>query len=118
MKGITSNISEQFSVFKYQNTYVLLSQQRGIGAGEIYTYTSENPYGPWENKQMIYRTTEYDTDNDIITYNAMAHPQYIKNNELLISYNVNSLETSRIHKNVDYYRPVFLRVPIKMIVEE
>ena len=118
MKGITSNISEQFSVFKYQNTYILLSQQRGIGAGEIFTYTSGNPYGPWVNKQMIYRTTEHDEDTDIITYNAMAHPQYIKNDELLISYNVNSLKVSRVHENVDYYRPVFLRVPMKMIVEE
>ena len=118
MKGITSNISEQFSVFKYKNTYVLLSQQRDIGAGEIFTYTSKNPYGPWENKQMIYRTTEYDKDSDIITYNAMAHPQYTKNDELLVSYNVNSLKTSRIHENVDYYRPVFLRVPMKLILKE
>ncbi|SHJ88368.1 protein of unknown function [Tangfeifania diversioriginum] len=118
MKGITSNISEQFSVFKYQDAYVLLSQQRGIGAGEIYTYTSENSYGPWKNKQMIYRTKEFEKDSDIITYNAMAHPQYIKNGELLISYNVNSLKTSRVFENVNYYRPVFLRVPMKMIVEE
>ncbi|MFV0591019.1 MAG: hypothetical protein ACK5M7_06515 [Draconibacterium sp.] len=118
MKGLSNNISEQFSVFKYQGTYVLLSQQRGIGAGEIYTYTSKNPYGPWENKQMIYCTTEQDKNADIITYNAMAHPQYIENNELLISYNVNSLNASLIHENVDYYRPVFLRVPLEIILNE
>lgn len=46
MAGITSNISEQFSVFKYRGQYILLSQERGIGTGEIYTYTSHQPSGP------------------------------------------------------------------------
>jgi hypothetical protein len=118
MEGTSSNISEQFSVFRYNDVFVLLSQQRGIGTGEIYTYTSETPYGPWENRQMIYRTTQHDEDKDIITYNAMAHPQYIKNDSLLINYNVNSLKISRIHENVNYYRPVFLRVPMKKIMGE
>lgn len=115
MQGTSSNISEQFSVFKYRNVYVMLSQQRGIGAGEIYTYTATNPHGPWENKSLIYKTTEQDQDGDIITYNAMAHPQYIENGNLLISYNVNSLKGSRIFENANNYRPVFLRVPMGLI---
>ncbi len=116
MAGITSNVSEQFSVFKYQDKYVLLSQERGIGTGEIYTYTSDQPVGPWNNKQMIYRTTESEKDKDIITYNAMAHPQYIENGELLICYNVNSLKPARIFENIDFYRAVYLRVPMEMIL--
>ena len=118
MAGITSNISEQFSVFKYQDKYILLSQQRGIGTGEIFTYVSDQPTGPWGNKQMVYRTTESDIDKDIITYNAMAHQQYIENGELLICYTVNSLKIQRVFKNVNNYRPVFLRVPMGMILGE
>ena len=118
MAGITSNISEQFSVFKYQDKYILLSQERGIGTGEIYTYTSAQPSGPWGNKQMVYRTTESDNDKEIITYNAMAHPQYIENGELLICYNVNALKISRVFENVNNYRPVFLRVPMELILGE
>ena len=116
MAGITSNVSEQFSVFKYQDKYILLSQERGIGTGEIYTYTSDQPNGPWGNKQMIFRTTESDNDKEIITYNAMAHPQYIENGELLICYNINSLKVKRIFENANNYRPVFLRVPMEMIL--
>lgn len=118
MAGITSNISEQFSVFKYQDKYILLSQERGIGTGEIYTYTSSRPIGPWENRQMIYRTTEQDSDKDIITYNTMAHPQYIENDELLICYNVNSLKPARVFEDVKNYRAVYLRVPMSMILGE
>lgn len=118
MEGTTSNISEQFSVFPYNDIYVLLSQQRGIGAGKIYTYTSKTPYGPWGNRQMVYRTTLHEQDNDLITYNAMAHPQYLNNDSLLINYNVNSLKPARLHENVNNYRPVFLRVPMKKIFGE
>ncbi len=118
MSGTSSNISEQFSVFKFKDHFVMLSQQRGIGTGEIYTYTSRNPWGPWENRQMIYKTTEHDLDGDIITYNAMAHPQYIEEGKLLINYNVNSLKGARVFENVNYYRPVFLRVPMDLIIGE
>ncbi len=118
MKGITSNVSEQFSVFKHEKKYVLLSQQRGIGEGDIYTYISDNAWGPWTNKQLIYKSTEHEKNNKIITYNAMAHPQYIKDGELLVSYCVNSLDIPLIFRNVDYYRPVFIRTPISMILGE
>jgi len=118
MAGLTSNISEQFSVFKYQDKYILLSQERGIGAGEIYTYTSDQPSGPWGNRQIIYRTTESDNDKDIITYNTMAHPQYIENGELLICYNVNSLKPARVLENAKNYRAIYLRVPMAMILGE
>lgn len=117
MSGTSSNISEQFSVFKYKQKYVLLSQQRGIGEGAIYTYTSNSPNGPWMNKKMIYETKEASIDKDLITYNAMAHPQYIEDDQLLICYNVNSLKVPRIFSNVECYRPVFLRVPMKMILD-
>lgn len=116
MQGIASNISEQFSVFKYEDKYILLSQERGIGTGEIYTYTSDQPHGPWGNRQMVYRTTESDSDKEIITYNAMAHSQYIENGELLICYNVNVLNARRVFENANTYRPVFLRVPMEMIL--
>ncbi|MGQ8336856.1 hypothetical protein ACUNWD_09920 [Sunxiuqinia sp. A32] len=118
MLGTSSNISEQFSVFKYQDKYVLLSQQRGIGAGEIYTYIADSPFGPWRNKQMVYRTTETESDNDIITYNAMAHPQYIEDGKLVICYNVNSLKISKVFEDVNNYRPVFLRVELAQIMGE
>lgn len=116
MCGTTSSISEQFSIFKYVDKYILLSQQRGIRAGAIYTYISDTPQGPWRNKKMIYKTRESSLDPDLFTYNAMAHPQYIENDELLICYNINSLKVSRIFSNVNCYRPVFLRVPMKLIL--
>jgi len=117
MKGISASVSEQFSVFKYNDRYVLLTQQRGMREGAIYTYVSDQPVGPWGNETMVYETTEQKQDTTMITYNAMAHPQYIEDGKLLVSYNVNSLNPPDIMEDARKYRPRFLRVPMDMILE-
>ncbi len=116
--GLDVPVSEQFSVFRHGKYYVLLTQRKGTQAGDIYSFIAESPVGPWYNKKQLYVTTEQDNDKNLFTYNAMAHPQYInEKDELLINYNVNSYDTQQIFKDVNTYRPVFLRVPMKMILE-
>lgn len=117
LKGFTTNIAEQFSVFKYKNSYVMLAHDRGWDhPGEIYTYTSESPVGPWSNKQLIYKPQESYLGKGIVTYNAMAHPQYLENDMLLMSYNVTSTDMSQIYEDATIYRPRFLRIPMEMII--
>ncbi|TQO38445.1 uncharacterized protein DUF4185 [Arenibacter algicola] len=119
LKGIGQPIPEQFSVFKYGNLFILILQARELGNGNIYSYTSNTPTGPWRNERLLYHTTEQDNVKDeVFTYNAMAHPQYITDNKLLVSYCVNSFDVSKIHKvNTDYYRPKFIWVPMERILE-
>ncbi len=115
--GIDVSVSEQFSVFEHDGAYVLLTQRRGHQAGEIYSFISDSPEGPWRNKRLLYVTTEQDDDR-LFTYNAMAHPQFINDDdELLICYNVNSYDVEQIFRDVNTYRPVFLRVPMSMILD-
>ncbi len=116
--GITVPVSEQFSVFRHGDNYILLTMKRESQSGEIYSFVARSPEGPWENEKMLYRTKEQDCDKNLFTYNAMAHPQFINNrNELLICYNVNSFDVPQIFSQVSAYRPVFLRVPMSMIEE-
>ena len=116
--GITIPVSEQFSVFRYKDTYVLLTSKRGQQVGDIYSFISDTPYGPWRNGKLLYVTQEQLHDKNLFTYNAMAHPQYINDkDELLICYNINSYDLQQIFRDVDTYRPVFLRVPMKMILK-
>lgn len=116
--GIDVSVSEQFSVFKHKDKYVLLTQRRAQQAGDIYSLVADAPTGPFRNKKQLYVTTEQDEDKNLFTYNAMAHPQFInEKDELLICYNVNSYNLSDVFTNVAAYRPVFLRVPMKMILE-
>lgn len=117
--GIHKPVPEQFSVFKQGDVYVLILQARELGNGNIYSYIAETPTGPWKNEKLLYQTTEQkNVEDQIFTYNAMAHPQYIADNKLLISYCVNSFDVKKIHEvNTDYYRPKFIWVPIEIILE-
>lgn len=105
--SILLGVSEQFSVFKYEGKYYLLSQHNIFGS-EIYIYSSDTPVGPWENKRTVYCTPE--TGGNLFTYNAYAHPQYMENGELLISYNINSFEIGDLLESADNYRPYFVKV--------
>ena len=115
---IDISVSEQFSIFRYKNKYILLTQERA--GADIYTYISDYPDRDFHNKKFIYHTTESESDStkSIFTYNALAHAQYIENDRLLVSYCVNSFRVTDIFENVEAYRACFLRVPIQLILSE
>ncbi len=104
-------VSQQYSVSSYYGKYILLTQHIWLSP-EIFTYVADTPTGPWKNKTKIYTTPE--TSGSTFTYNAYAHPQFNKNNELLVSYNVNG-DFWSIFSNVELYRPQFIRVPYRNI---
>lgn len=108
------NGSEQFSVLKIKDTYILVTQMGGI-SNEICSFTAATPYGPWGNRQTLYTTPLPDSAHNLFTYNAVAHPQFIENNTLLISYNTNSYELADHFRDATIYRPRFIRVPLQMI---
>lgn len=117
-KGLDVSVSEQFSVFRHGDKYVLVTQRRAQQAGDIYSYVADSPLGPWRNKRLLYATTEQVEDPELFTYNAMAHPQFIdEKDELLICYNINSYNLRKPYTDVRTYRPVFLRVPMRTILE-
>lgn len=105
--SILYDISEQFSVFKYEGKYYLLTQHHIFG-NEIYIYSSDFPVGPWENRRTVYCTPE--TEGNLFTYNAYAHPQFMNNGELLISYNINSFDFNDLLESADNYRPYFVTI--------
>jgi hypothetical protein len=116
MSGLSSvAVSSQFNVFKLRGKYVLLTQQKQFGCGDIYTFIANSPEGPWYNKQLIYTTQEQQQAN-LFTYNAMAHPQFEKDGMILISYNVNTEDFAQQLKDVSTYRPRFLWIEINKIL--
>lgn len=106
--------SEQFSVLKWKGKYILITQLGGFSK-EICSFTSDNPYSGWKNKQVLYTTPIPENNPNLFTYNALAHPQFTKNNMLLISYNTNSYALEDHFIDAGIYRPRFIRVPLKLI---
>jgi hypothetical protein len=114
LQGIDIPVSEQFSVFLHNNKFMLLTQDRF--KPEIYTFTSDGPEGPWSNKKHIYTIPE-SVDSTLFTYNAMAHPQYISDNKLLVSYCVNAKNTSDLYKDASIYKPRFIWIPMEYVFD-
>ena len=104
-------VSQQYSIFKHKDKYVLITQDIWLSP-EIYSFTASTPVGPWKNKTLLYSTPIVHKGS--FTYNTYAHPQFNKNNHLLLSYNSNG-NFSDIFDNVEIYRPNFVRIPYHLI---
>ena len=125
MASTNDYVSPSYSVLKLQNKYYMISQDIGFltcGLGRnICSWESNAPEGPFTNKKLLYTIEDKYKGEYMITYNATAHPEFIKNNELLISYNVNGTCTNYCgdpfnnRYDADLYRPKFIRVPLDFI---
>ncbi len=104
IKDATSN---QLSVFKHDGTYYLMTQEIVFGI-RLFLFESDSPTGPWVNRRTLYCTPE--TGGNIFTYNAFVHPELSRDNDLFITYNVNSFEFGDLFEDVRNYRPRFIRV--------
>lgn len=131
LKIMADPVSPGFSAFKFNDKYYLLTQENGYltcGLGrEIYLYDCEHPWGPFENKTLIYTIEDKFNDNYLLTYNAQAHPSFTQNGELLVSYNLNDwIDTLAPYicpsqckdvwhdrMDADTYRPKFVRFPLE-----
>jgi hypothetical protein len=114
LAGIDIPVSEQFSVFRHNDQFVLLTQDRF--KPEIYSFVSDKPEGVWTNKKKLYTEPE-GSNPDVFTYNAMAHPQYTVDNKLLVSYCVNAKNVPDLFTDASIYKPRFIRVPFDVILK-
>lgn len=109
--------SEQFSVIKLKDKYVLLTQSGDFLASSIFSATSDLPYTGWNNKKELWKLQPLNPANDLFAYNPVAHPHATKNNELLVSYCINSFSLDDLFEDASKYRPVFIRIPIEIILD-
>lgn len=108
--------SEQFSVFPYRQKFIMIMQEGHLGR-KIFAHIADTPVGPWSAGKLIYETPLPDSTN-LFTYNALAHPQFMKDSCLLISYNTNSSRLEDHFADALIYRPRFIRVPMELILGE
>ncbi len=112
----TIMVSSQFNVFKLRDKYVLLTQHKMLGDGRIFTAISDTPYGPWRNLKQIFKVPEL-ARSTWFTYNAMAHPQFERDGDILVSFNVNTPDFAEQFTNVESYRPRFFWYPVNDILQ-
>ncbi|ALS29239.1 F5/8 type C domain-containing protein [Paenibacillus sp. 32O-W] len=88
----------------------LLVVERDTMSGYVAISAGDSPVGPFAPLKRIYYTPEIDRANQVFSYNAKAHPHLSRPGELLISYNVNSMDPMANNMNGDLYRPRWIRL--------
>lgn len=125
----TTNVfGNGMSVLQLQHKYYLFLQENGFltcGQGrDINVFKSNTPWGPFENEKTIYTIPNTFNQIYLITYQAFAHNQFTRNDEVLISYAVNDICPSQCQnlwsdrRNADTYRLNFVRAPFSVIDPE
>lgn len=121
---IHSEFTSSFHVVKVEGKYVLITTQLSVGCNqgkEIYSYISDNPYGPFSNKKTIWVVDDTRQGHFPVFYLAYAHPEYDNGKkELLITYCINGYGTCIASCNnnrldPDVYRPRAIRVPYSLM---
>jgi hypothetical protein len=110
-RPIADSVSNELSVTPLgNNKYALTYQYAGI-MPTIYMQIGSSPVGPFGPRQKIWSTSDDIKEKDLFTYNAKAHPSISKPGELLVSYNVNSFNFSKMIEQIpNLYRPRFVRI--------
>ena len=112
--NIVSGVSNELSLSPLPNgKYALVFQLNGM-SNIIGMRIGSSPVGPFGDLEKIYEAKETAENKNYTTYNAKAHPSLSAQGELLVTYNVNSMDYwNEIQKNPQLYRPRFVRLKFK-----
>nr|WP_231980042.1 DUF4185 domain-containing protein [Tessaracoccus coleopterorum] len=112
---IIVGVSNEYSVTAFGGGYLLITQDTNeLFSARILAYRGDSLTGPFTDPVEVYRMPEvglfgsYGNPN-IFGYNPHEHPELRRGNELVISYNINSFDSSELYKDVTIYRPRFIR---------
>jgi hypothetical protein len=111
---IAVDVSPEMSVMPDDNgKYAYVYSPMGVGT-TISLCTGDTPYGPFDNPLPLFdmgrlEDTDVSRVKKVYCYNAKAHYHLAQKNEMLISYNVNTMDYESHFINGNIYRPRFLR---------
>ncbi|WP_068422112.1 DUF4185 domain-containing protein [Janibacter terrae] len=109
---LTDGVANELSVTPYRDGYLMISSDTSqpFSPG-INAWTACSPQGPWADPQRIYETPESGRGQHF-TYNAHGHPTLSDDEQLLISYNVNTFDFGELTRNPTLYRPKFITLDL------
>lgn len=119
---VISGVNSELSVHRLRDgRYMLVTMAGGDGFSDrMIGRFAAGPTGPFSPAETLYETPETGAsgvyaDPDVYTYNAHVHPEFSTPTKLVISYNVNSIDTAAggdLYRDVSIYRPRFITVTL------
>ncbi|MFE9772110.1 DUF4185 domain-containing protein [Streptomyces sp. NPDC005931] len=111
--GRRTGVGSAFSVVRDGETYVLFTMATGTkGLTTLAAYWACSPTGPWHGPAKEF--TPALPQSGVAAYNPQTHPALSGDGRLVLSYDVNWMETTgaavMLSRNVSLYRPRFVTV--------
>jgi hypothetical protein len=98
--------------------WIAIGQDATFRSNQAVLRTAPALFGPWSPTSVIYRMPEanpnsHGWDKDTWCYAAMAHPEYERDSQTLITYTCNSSDFGKVVKNLEIYVPraVYVDLP-------
>ncbi|KNB50612.1 hypothetical protein [Streptomyces caatingaensis] len=117
--GRALRVSQELSVVRHGRWWALVAQRSDVAFGaEVQLAWSASPTGPFTRPRTVWRAPEAGPQGTyhnprVIAYNPHEHPELEHGErELVISYNVNSLDVRDVLRQASVYRPRFVRVAL------
>jgi hypothetical protein len=92
--------------------YAMVTTENGL-SDRIVGRFAPSPTGPWTDPVLLYTCPEMKKDKKLFTYAGKAHPHLAGDNELVISYAVNSGDLGQVINDAELSWPNFVRVQLK-----
>ncbi|GAA3987539.1 hypothetical protein [Mucilaginibacter dorajii] len=110
---VTDNVSNELSLTALPDgRYALIFQVGGMSTN-VGMRIGATPYGPFGPVIKVWDCRPDLEEKTFVVYNAKAHPSLSAPGELLISYNINSVDfIPDLMKHPNLYRPRFIRMKI------
>lgn len=115
---VMEGVANEYSVTRFRDGYLLLTQDtRELFSRNVTAYVACSPAGPFTEVGTVLEMPEVGAlgtygDGNIFAYNAHEHPELRRGNTLVVSYNVNSFDSSDLYEDVTIYRPRFVEVAL------
>lgn len=116
--AVMDGVANEYSVSEFRDGYLLITQDtHELFSRNIVAYTSCSPTGPFQPAGLVYQMPEvgatgsYGNPN-VWAYNAHEHPELRTRDTILVTYNVNSFDSSDLYEDASIYRPRFVEVEV------
>ncbi|TDE96072.1 DUF4185 domain-containing protein [Occultella glacieicola] len=116
---VMDGVANEYSVTPLRDGYLLITQDtHEIFSSKIEAYVSCSPTGPFTPLGTVYQMPEVGAagsygDPNIFAYNAHEHPELrTRGDRIVVTYNVNSFDSSDLYEDVTIYRPRFVEIDL------
>ncbi|WP_161962387.1 fibronectin type III domain-containing protein [Nocardioides speluncae] len=104
-------VGTAFSVVEVGGKYALVTADTNLTFSPAYVgYTADSPTGPFTGPVHLFEAPQEYPGKPVITYDAHVHSAFGSGGNLVVSYNVNSLNDKDNYADARIYRPRFVKV--------